>query len=83
MNQFRFAIPLLVAVALAGCATDGPATSGASERAAMASQVISPQPPAQRQPAVADGVAAVAVYKNFVESYTSPRPQVEDSAFRK
>jgi len=80
MNQFRFAMPFLVAATLAGCATDGPTTNGDSVRAVIASQVIAPQ---ARKETGTDGAAAIAVYKNYVQSYASPRPQVEDSAFRK
>jgi len=80
MTQFRFATALIIAAALTGCATDGPATNGASLRAAIASQVIAPQP---RQTAGMDGAAAVEIYRNYVDSFDSPRPQVDDSAFRK
>lgn len=80
MNQFRFATMLALAAMLGACATDGPATNGATVRATMASQVIAPQ---HRGPAAMDGAAAIEIYKNYVESYDSPRPQVDDSAFRK
>lgn len=67
--------------ALGGCATDGPATSGASVRAIVASQTIAPPP--RTASAASEGATAVATYKNYVESFSEPRPAVNDSAFRR
>lgn len=74
-------LALALAFAVSGCATDGPASSGDSVRAIVARQVVEPAP--QRQLSGVDGAAAAAAYKNYVDSYATPRPQVNDSAFRR
>jgi len=84
MNHFRLSIHVALCIvcmaALVGCATEGPAGSGDSVRAALAAQIV---PPQARRASGVDGVAAVETYKNYVESFDSPRPQVSDSAFRR
>lgn len=60
------------AALLSACATDGPATGGASVRALMASQIIPAQPHDGRG---ADGVSVVAAYTNYKQSYVTPQPQ--------
>jgi len=62
-----------VLAALAGCAWDGPAGNGDALRAAMASQIVPPQPRAGKPGT--DGVAAAAAYANYKQSYTAPTPQ--------
>jgi hypothetical protein len=79
MNHAYFAIALSLGAALSGCATDGPATSGASVRAIVASQTALPTP--ARQEVGVDGAAAVETYKNYVDSYNNPRPHSAGSAF--
>jgi hypothetical protein len=66
-----------VLAALAGCAWEGPTGNGDAVRAAMASQVVPPQPRAGRPGA--DGVAAAAAYANYRQSYTAPTPQGESA----
>jgi hypothetical protein len=79
MNHFRL-IPLLgCLLATGGCATDGPATNGASVRTMVARQIADPSP--QRAPATIDGAAAVDIVKNYNGSYATPQPQVAGSAF--
>lgn len=72
MKPTRIATALALAATLSGCAYEGPAASGASLRAIMASQVIPPQPHADKG---ADGAAAVAAYANYKQSYVAPTPQ--------
>jgi len=79
MKSTRFAIPMALFALLGGCATDGPATSGASLRATLASQNVNA--PRQARADVMDGAAAVEVVKNYADSYANPRPQSADSAF--
>lgn len=81
MKTLPVASMLAIALSLGGCATDGPATNGNSVRAIVASQTIAPQP--NRPQTGIDGAAAIEGYKNYVESYDSPRPQLNDSAFRR
>lgn len=71
------AILLALAALAGGCAGDGASADGSSVRAAMASQVIPPQPKAegQRGPRGSDGAAAVAAYANYKQSYVAPQPQ--------
>jgi len=83
MKSVHLATLAACAIALGGCVTDGPATNGKSLRNIVASQIVAPAPQAQRQPAGIDGAAAVETYKNYVDSYNSPRPQLNDSAFRR
>lgn len=81
MKTLNTAALIACLAALGGCATDGPATGGASVRAIVASQIVAPQP--RTAPTGAEGAAAVASYKNYVESFSEPRPAVNDSAFRR
>jgi len=74
MITIRTTIGLLaLATLFSGCATDGPTADGASVRAAMAGQVIPPQP--RTGPQGSDGVSAVAAYANYKQSYVVPLPQ--------
>lgn len=72
MRAIRLTLVAAACAALAACATDGPAGSGASARALLASQVMAPQPHAARG---ADAAAAVAGYANYQQSYVAPQPQ--------
>ena len=81
LNTATLLAVLAAGAALGGCATDGPATNGDAVRALVAAQIV--PPPAQRARAVGDGAAAVETYKNYVESYNTPQPQLNDSAFRR
>jgi hypothetical protein len=69
---------------LAGCQSpfpnEHPKTYGAGVRAALASQVMAPQPRADQG---ADGAAAAAAYANYQRSYVTPVPQNDSAAFGK
>jgi len=73
MITIRTGAVMALLTALAGCASDGPTADGASVRAAMAGQVIPPQP--RTGPQGSDGVSAVAAYANYKQSYVVPLPQ--------
>lgn len=82
MKQLRIVVALALAGAvgaLGGCATEGPATGGASVRTMVARQIANPQP--QRGPDTVDGVTAANIVKNYAESYANPLPQQAGSAF--
>ncbi|WP_312511786.1 hypothetical protein [Massilia sp.] len=82
MKQIRIVLSLTLvsaAALLGGCATDGPATDGASVRSIVARQIADPQP--QRRPATIDGNSAVEIVKNYNDSYANPQPQQAGSAF--
>lgn len=66
---------MIAATLLSACATDGPATGGASVRALMASQIMPAQPHAARGADGADGMSAAAAYANYKQSYVTPAPQ--------
>jgi len=72
---------LCVLVLLGGCATRTPAATGATVRAIMASQIISPEPKAASEGTEAG--TAILAYKNYQGSFAAPAPQVEISLFGK
>lgn len=72
MMIIRFAIAVLVAASLSGCAYEGPAGNGSAVRAIMASQIMPPQP---HPDTGTDGAAAAAAYANYKQSYVQPTPQ--------
>lgn len=73
MITIRTTAVMALLAALTGCATDGPTADGASVRAAMAGQVIPPQP--RTSPQGSDGASAVAAYATYKQSYVVPLPQ--------
>lgn len=87
MKHFRLTAALACVLAAGGCATDGPATNGASVRTMVARQIAEPnggpngEPTPQRAPATIDGAAAVDIVKNYNGSYANPQPQAAGSAF--
>ena len=78
--RFSAAVLALILVALGGCASRMPADNGQRVRAIMASQVAAPTPPAQGA-GHTDGVAAVAAYANYQQSYATPVAQGDRPAF--
>lgn len=68
----------LALCSLVACAPASRATSGATVRAIVASQIIPPQP---RPETAADGAAAVAAYANYQQSYVTPQPHADNAAF--
>lgn len=79
MKHLRLTAALACLLAAGGCATDGPATNGASVRTMVARQIAEPSP--SRAPATIDGAAAVDIVKNYNGSYANPQPQAAGSAF--
>lgn len=79
MKHLSISLLLPALALLSGCATDGPATGGASVRAMVARQIANPQP--QRTAGAIDGATAVSIVKNYAESYANPQPQQAGSAF--
>lgn len=81
MKHLSISLLLTATAALGGCATEGPATDGASVRALVARQIAHPQP--QRSVEAIDGAAAVNMVKTYHASYANPQPQQAGSAFGK
>jgi hypothetical protein len=81
MKHSRILILAALLGALAGCATDGPATDGASVRSMVARQIANPEP--QRAAGAIDGRTAVNMVRNYTDSYATPQPQQAGSAFGK
>ena len=76
----KYSLILLgMAATLGGCATEGPATGGASVRAIVARQIANPHP--QRGPAMVDGASAVSAINSYADSYARPQPQRDGSSF--
>lgn len=78
MNPYRNALACAAVVLLAGCVAPTPSAEGHSVRAIMASQAVTPQPPAARG---TDAASAMAAYNNYQKSYAQPVAQSERGTF--
>ena len=72
MMIVRSAALIALIASLPGCAYKGPAASGESVRAIVASQVLPPQP---HRETGADGSSAAAAYANYQQSFAVPTAQ--------
>jgi hypothetical protein len=81
-SRFSAAMLALTLLALGGCASRTSTVTGNSVRAIVASQIVTPQPPAAGA-GRGDAATAVAAYANYQQSYVTPVPQGDSPAFGK